>query len=161
MTTILPLSFVVLASIDRLMLSSRSVKVRRWSHPRIAYRLIAGVTLFWMLFSIHILIGVTILPEPTGPFCYIQPGPYTLFTTLYSIIINYSLPPILMIIFGLLTIANVRQAKRQARPIAVGGYTQRKDRHLLRMLLLQVSSNVIFTIPPGAYQVNITRSMRE
>ena len=129
--------------------------MRGWSHPRIAYRLIAGVTVFWMLFSIHTLIGVTILPGPTGPFCYIGPGPYTIFATLYSIIISYSLPPILMIIFGLLTIANVQQAQRQIRPIAAGGYTQRKDRHLLHMLLFQVLINVLLTIPPGAYQVKI------
>ena len=129
--------------------------MRSWSHPRIAFRLIAGMTIFWMLFSIHALIGVTILPGPTGPFCYIQPGPYTLFGTLYSIIINYSLPPILMIIFGLLTIANVRQAQRQIRPIAAGGYTQRKDRHLLHMLLFQVLINIVFTIPASAYQVKI------
>ena len=61
-----------------------------------------------------------------------------------------------MIIFGLLTIANVRQAQRQIRAIAVGGYTHRKDRHLLHMLLLQVMVNVIFSIPPATYQVKIS-----
>ena len=104
-----------------------------------------------MLFSIHVFVGVTITPGPPGPFCYIEPGPYTLFAALYSIIINYSLPPILMTVFGLLTIANVRQAQRHARSIVAGGYTQRKDRHLLHMLLFQVLISVIFTIPPGAY----------
>ena len=143
------------------MLSSRSARVRTWSHPRIAYRLIVGVIVLGMLASIHILVGVTILLEPTGPFCFLEHGAYAIFAAFYSIIINYLLPPTLMTIFDLLTIANVRQAQRQVRPIAAGGYTQGKDRHLLRMLLFQVLISIIFTIPPGAYQVRMIRSMGE
>lgn len=98
------------------MLSSRNVTVRTWSRPRIAYRLIAGVTLFWILFSVHTLIGTTILPSALGAICYVQPGTYTLFVAIYLITFNYSLPTILMVIFGLLTIANIRKTQRQIHP---------------------------------------------
>ena len=154
-TTILPPTFVVLASVDRFMLSSRSVTVRAWSHPCIAYRLIAGVTIFWILFSVHTLVGTTILPSALGAICYVQPGPYTLFVAIYLIIFNYFLPPILMVIFGLLTVANIRKTRRQVHPQARVGNAQRKDRYLLHMLFFQMLVNIIFTIPAGVYQVRL------
>lgn len=156
---ILPPSFVVLACLDRWMLSSTSTKVRGWSRPRYAYRLIAGVSIFWIVFSIHSFIGSVIYYAPGYSYCYIQQGPYTFFIALYSIIMNYLLPPILMIVFGILTIVNVRNTQRQTRPTIESGYMHRKDRYLLRMLLFQVLMNITFTIPPGIYQVNLNYFM--
>jgi hypothetical protein len=135
------------------MLSSPNVNVRSWSKPRIAYRSIAVVSIFWILFSIHGLFGSIIYYDPGYSYCYIQQGSYTLFVTLYSIIINYLLPPILMSIIGLLTIVNVRRTQRRVHPTRRIGCMQRKDRYLFRMLLFQVLINVIFTIPPGLFQV--------
>jgi len=135
------------------MLSSLNVRPRAWSHPRFAYRVIVGVSTFWMLFSIHAMFGSTIYSGPGYAYCFIEPGSYALFVTLYAVIINYLLPPTLMVILGLLTIINVRQIQRQVHSMASQRYMQRKDRHLLRMLLFQVLANVIFTIPPGAFQV--------
>lgn len=154
-TAILPPSFVVLACLDRLMLSSLSAKVRSWSRSRYAYRSIAGVSIFWILFSIHGLIGGVIYDRSGYSYCFIQQCTYTVFIALYSIIINYLLPPILMIILGLLTILNVRRTQRRIRPTTNSGYRQRKDRYLLRMLLFQVLINVIFTVPRGAFQVGM------
>lgn len=152
-TMILPPCLVVLACIDRLMLSSSNINVRACSRPRVAYRSIAGVSIFWLIFSSHAFVGTTIFSGPGYSYCYIQEGIYTLLTTLYSIIVNYSLPPILMTILGLLTMINIRQSQRRVRVITHRGYNQSKDRHLLRMLLFQVLINVIFTIPLAAYQV--------
>jgi hypothetical protein len=115
--------------------------------------MIAGVSTFWMLFSIHAMFGSTIYSGPGYSYCYIEPGFYTLFVTLYAVINNYLLPPTLMVILGLLTIMNVRKIQRQVRPMTSQRHMQRKDRHLLRMLLFQVLANVIFTIPPGVFQV--------
>jgi hypothetical protein len=150
---ILPPSFIVLACLDRLMLSSRSVRVRSWSQPRFAYRSIAAVSIFWILFSIHALIGSTINSLPGYSYCYLKQGSYTVFVALYSVIINYLLPPILMTVIGLLTIMNVRRTQRRIHPRIGHGYMQRKDRHLLRMLLFQVLVDVVFNIPAGVYQV--------
>ncbi|CAF1317992.1 unnamed protein product [Adineta steineri] len=144
---------MVLACIDRFLLSSRDARARSWSQPRFAYRSIACVSLFWILFSIHSLFGSTISSRLGYTQCYIQPGSYTLFVALYSIIINYLLPPTLMAIFGLLTIANIRKTQTRIHPMTRAGYLHRKDRHLLRMLLFQVLVNIICAIPGGAYQV--------
>ena len=152
-TTILAPSFVVLACIDRWMLSSINVNLRLWSQPRIAYRSIIGVSTFWILFSIHAFFGSMIYSGPGYSYCYIARGSYQLFVALLTTIFTYLLPPTLMIIFGSLTIINVRQTKRRIRPTTEGGIMQRKDRYLLRMLLLQVLVSVIFTIPLIVYQV--------
>ena len=153
--TILPPCFVVLACIDRLMLSSPKMNYRWWSQPRFAYRLVAVVSTFWMLFSIHAFFGSIIYSTAGYSFCYTQEGSYRLFVTFYAVVLNYLLPPILMTILGLLTIINVRQVQRRIRPEMNGGYVQRKDRYLLRMLLFQVLVNVMFNIPLAVYQVEI------
>jgi hypothetical protein len=130
--------------------------VRSWSHPRFAYRSIAAVSIFWILFSIHALIGSTIYSLPGYSYCYLKEGSYTFFVALYSIIINCLLSPTLMTVMGLLTIINVRRTQRRIHPRIGHGYMQRKDRHLLRMLLFQVLVDIIFTIPLGADQVRAT-----
>lgn len=152
-TAQLPPTFVVLACIDRLMLSSLNVNIRLWSQPRFAYRWIAVVSIFWTIFSVHALFGSNIYHRMSGSFCTVQPGSYTLFLAIYSIICLYLLPPILMGILGVLTILNVRRVQRRIFPRTNRGRMQRKDRHLLRMLLFQVLVNIIFTVPRGVFQV--------
>lgn len=151
--TILPSSFVILACIDRLMLSSPNMNLRSWCRPHFAYRSVAIVSIFWMLFSIHAFFGSTIYFGLGYSYCYIQEGSYTLFIALYSIIINYLLPPFLMTILGLLMIRNVRQVQRRVHPGINREETHRKNRHLLRMLFFQVLVSVVFTIPIAALQV--------
>ena len=115
--SILSPSLLVLACIDRLMLSSPNLHQRRLSRTYFAYRLIIIVSIFWILFSIHELFGAIILSGPNSAYCYIRPGLYTIFSTFYMIIINHLLPPILMIILGLMTIINVRRAPRRVHQI--------------------------------------------
>lgn len=82
------------------------------------------------------------------------------FFIVYSIMINYLLPPFLMATLGLLTIFNVRKAQRRAQPGINREYSHRKDRYLLRMLLFQVIVHVIFTIPIAVHQVeNVSLSI--
>lgn len=136
------------------MSSSLNVNHRLWSTPRFAYRFISLVSIFWIVFSIHALFGSKIFSTGNSSFCSIEEGTYSLFVVLYSIIINYLLSPILMIIFGLLTIINVRQTQQRVRGRVLNGALQRKDHYLLHMLLFQVLTSVIFTIPMAAYQVS-------
>ena len=135
-----------------------SARARAWSQPHVAYRLLAGVSVFWTIVCIHALIGSTVYSGPGYSYCYIQQGSYTFFSAFYSIIVHYLLPPLLMTIFGLLTITNVRRAQRQVRPVHERGPMHRKDRYLLRMLLYQILVNIVFVIPPGTFQVGLTPS---
>lgn len=152
-TSVLTPTLIVLACIDRLMLSSPKMNFRFWSQPRFAYRLAAAASIFWIAYSSHAFYGSVIVSRAGYSFCYTEEGSYRVFVTFHSVIMIYLLPPILMTILGALTIANVREAQRRVRPGINGEYGQRKDRHLLRMLLFQVLVNVIFTIPIAVYQV--------
>ena len=154
--SILTPTLIVLACVDRLMLSSPKMNFRFWSQPRFAYRLVAVASIFWTIYSSHAFYGSVIFSRSGYSFCYTQEGSYRVFVTFHSVIMNYLLPPILMTILGVLTIINVREAQRRVRPGVNGEYGQRKDRPLLRMLLFQVLINVIFTIPIAVYQVKAT-----
>lgn len=155
LTAILPPSFMVLACIDRFASSSMNARVRSWSRPYVAYRMIAVVTLFWVIFSIHPLIGAIIYQSPGQSYCYIQDGVYAIFVAFYSVICNYLLPPILMAVFGLLTIINIRRTRRRVQTAPGLAPMAQKDRYLFQMLIFQVLVNIIFTIPAGVYQVHL------
>lgn len=49
--------FLCLISIDRWIVSTKNVRIRRLSSPHVVRWLIFGSILFWILFSIHALIG--------------------------------------------------------------------------------------------------------
>ena len=53
-------TILILASIDRLLISSENVDTRSYSSKRLAFLLISISTVFWMIFNVHILIMVDI-----------------------------------------------------------------------------------------------------
>ena len=89
---ILSPSYLISASIDRILLTSRNARTRQRSTPRLAYICIASITLFWMLLHSHLLIqGNIVEPIPGFVLCYFQLGLqvtlinyYSLFTQRYS-----------------------------------------------------------------------------
>ena len=58
-STLLP-TILILASIDRLLISSQNVDTRLYSSKRLAYFSISISTFFWIVFNFHILIKVNI-----------------------------------------------------------------------------------------------------
>ncbi|UJR11887.1 hypothetical protein I4U23_016066 [Adineta vaga] len=59
-STLLP-TFLILASIDRLLISSQNVDTRLYSSKRFAYFLCCINTFFWLTFFLHILIRVNFI----------------------------------------------------------------------------------------------------
>lgn len=151
--TLLPPSFIVLACVDRFMMSSMSTKVRQWSRPSTAYRLLILVSLLWIIYAIHALVGSNIQTANGYSYCFIDSGVYSYFNAVSAIIFHYIVPPTLMMTLGLLTIVNVRRAQMRVHLTRGPLQMQQKDRHLLRMLLFQVLVSVVFTIPPSVFQV--------
>ncbi|CAF1399626.1 unnamed protein product [Adineta ricciae] len=132
-------SYLILASIDRLLITSHCVRTRHRSTPRLAYLCILSVTLFWCLIHIHTLIFTDIIePMPNVIICYFQPGIHLMITSYYSISIKGILIPLLMIIFGLWTHRNIRATR--VHP------THPKDRQLIRLLLTDVSVYIVFSL---------------
>ncbi|CAF1399721.1 unnamed protein product [Adineta ricciae] len=132
-------SYLILASIDRLLITSPRVRIRHRSTPRLAYLCILSVTLFWCLIHIHTLIFTDIIePMPNLIICYLQPGIHLMITSYYSISIKGILIPLLMIIFGLWTHRNIRTTR--VHP------THPKDSQLIRLLLTDISVYIVFSL---------------
>ncbi|CAF3606082.1 unnamed protein product [Adineta steineri] len=151
-------SCLILASIDRVLVTSPNAGTRRRSTRRLMFISIIGMCLFWAVFHIHTLIFIQIIQYGTNYFvCIYQPGVYSEFVTYYSLVITGCLPPALMTIFGCWTVKNIRQIRRVRHnastrvtgTVVVGGaHTLRsKDQQLIRMLFIDILSYIICKYP--------------
>ncbi|UJR27578.1 hypothetical protein I4U23_008859 [Adineta vaga] len=146
---------VLLSSIDRCMSSSVSVRLRSFSQMKVAYRASVCAILLAFTSCIHIVIGYDLRPR-----CGALAGTFTMYDSMFVVFWLGIIPHALMLIFGFVTLMNVRRTKQR---IAVGGSTtitkvngsnqqqqrrdQKTDAQLLVMMLFQVgfSSVLILT----------------
>jgi hypothetical protein len=147
----------MLASIDRILITSRNALTRQRSTRRLAYICIIIVTLFWLLFHIHAFFLPNFIQFGPGYLkCYVEPGIYLTMMGYYSVIIKGILVPLLMIISGLWAVKNVRSVGRAApafiivatatTPIRRVHAGHSKDRQLLQILLVDIVFYIIFNI---------------
>ncbi|CAF1089976.1 unnamed protein product [Adineta steineri] len=137
-------SILILASIDRLLISSQNVDTRLYSSKRLAYFSISISTAFWIAFHLHLLIKANIVEiYPSIFVCY-----YDLSTTyvnyiFYSVMVMNVSFSILMIILSILSFKNVRQIRILPRQQRGQIRTmKKKDFQLLRCLFVQ---GIVFT----------------
>ena len=148
-------TILILASIDRLLISSQNVDTRLYSSRRLAYLLIGISTVFWMLFHIHILIKVDL--QQVAPYYFVC---YFDFSALYLNFINYGSASfnclffLLTIIFSALSFKNVRhirsiprQQRREVRSMT------KKDFQLLRCLFAQNIAYIVLSSFLNIYSV--------
>ena len=143
--------FIVLACIDR-WLSSCQARNRFNTVVFARYTiLITCIVCFLSYFHIFFLFDVLTNPGSTSLTCYAIPGAYQTFSDLQYLFFYALGPPILMLIFGLLTLKNVRRNRRLVLPTinatASKSSTNRRDNQLLVMLVLQVVIIIVFTLP--------------
>ena len=143
-----PASILILACIDRLLISSQNVETRMYSSKRLAYFSVTLTTLFWVVFNVHTLVMVHI--QEIGPsifICYYDLSyEYQNFVYYYLAIVNISFC-LIMIILCSLSFKNVRhihlvsrQQRNQERTMT------KKDFQLLRCLFAHGVTYVIFRI---------------
>ena len=148
-------SYLILASIDRVLFTSSNALTRRRSSCRNAYMSIICGAVFWMFTFIHLRIFSTILNyEGIIFYCYFQPGLYTTFIT-YTSLVKETVTPLSMIIFGLWSAKNIRRMRRVAvvsNPLknrkqtrASSHIVHAKDRQLISMLLTDISIYIAFS----------------
>ena len=153
---ILSPSYLILASIDRIFLTSRNARTRQRSTPRLAYISILIITILWSLFHIHALVLTTITEPIQGVFiCYFRSGTHIVLMGYYSVIFKGIFIPLLMMISGLWAVNNVRKLA-YVTPLANSADTvtivirsvrtaHSKDRQLLRILLADITVYIIFS----------------
>ncbi|CAF0746150.1 unnamed protein product [Adineta steineri] len=138
----LPSFYLILASIDRTLITSSNVRIRQWSNTHFIYKCLLFLTLFWTLFHIHALLYTNIIQiEPNHFVCYFNPGLYSILVSYYSLIVNGMIPPILLTIFGLLTMRNIHHSRSRISPSLVknnSNIIHRKNQQLIRMLSTEI-----------------------
>lgn len=127
-------TYLLLACIDRYLISLNTTK-----HPFLFTKQILIVfTSFWSLSLCHLLFYSEILQSTQ--FCFFSSSIYVYFISFHNLILSGFVLPILMVIFGLLTLKNIRSIRRQARV-----RRRRRCHYLSLMLISNVFVSVIFT----------------
>ncbi|CAF1234373.1 unnamed protein product [Rotaria sp. Silwood1] len=140
--------YLILASVDRIFVTSSNALTRQRSTRRFAYLCILIGTLFWALFHSHALIASNIRQlAPNAFLCYFQQGIHLVFVSYYAVIKETS-TLLLMIICGLWSVKNIRniQHVRGVTNLSTSRTTTEgsshsassKDRQLIFMLLLDI-----------------------
>ncbi|CAF1451856.1 unnamed protein product [Adineta ricciae] len=145
---------ITMACIDRYLHSSPEISSRRWSSLRTAKISVALVSIIIPISYSHMFIFYNLiqLRRSTGIVvysCATQDPIYSTFINVWHLLMYSLCPSFLMLIFGCLTLKNIRFRDR-AIPQNVRRATRRKRTDLLRMLLAQV---IVIIICTGAFSV--------
>ncbi|CAF1170592.1 unnamed protein product [Adineta ricciae] len=143
-----PPTILILACIDRLLISSRNVETRMYSSKRLAYFSVTLGTIFWVVFNVHILIMVHIQEiRPSVFICYYDLSyGYQNFVYYYLPIVNISFC-LIMIILCSVSFKNVRHIRLVSRQRRNQERTMtKKDFQLLHCLFAHGVTYVIFRI---------------
>ncbi|CAF1227864.1 unnamed protein product [Adineta steineri] len=136
--------FVILASIDRYCASSSNVYLRKFSNVKVTRWAVLFVMMIIMLFYINTAVLIDLRTTDSYG-CRVRGD--TIYKQAYSIIqvILYAIiAPILMAIFGMMTIYNTKKVR--VAPIIVSRH-RRTENQLAFMLMIQVIVNIILTMP--------------
>lgn len=159
--------YILLATIDRYLISSDSTRRRQLSSVRNACRIIAIVTIVFMLLYCHILVLYNIQTLTTASntvqnYCYPQRGSYRLFSDI-QILVQFSLlPPLLMSVFIILIIKNIHASHRRIANTVVAHHharIKRRDVQLSKMLALQVAVIIFCSLPLAVSQLLTTMTL--
>ncbi|CAF2944540.1 unnamed protein product [Rotaria sp. Silwood2] len=151
--------FLVFASFDRFYSTSQSaLKRQRFCCNRMAFKLICLTVIGCLLTHIHIIIYykylyyLNVYNKPTLT-CASDNGIYTMFFSFFMLIFYSLLPPILMLLIGLLTLNNIRKSHQQINPNRTQTLTRRDAHQLIKTLSIQIALLIITTIPHSSYWI--------
>jgi hypothetical protein len=130
---------VVFACADRYFITRRNVRIRSLSSIPTARKLIFIMCAVWIVVGGHLPIFMDIRSGVCWMFDF-----YKFFYPIYQCILVGILPPVLMSVFGFLTIHSLRQRQD------VQAHIRQKDRDLMRMLVAEIMINIFTSIPFSA-----------
>jgi hypothetical protein len=158
--------FIVLACIDRWLSSAQARQ--RFNTVLFARQMILFICIVCFISYVHVLFlfGIQKSPTSSSVTCYALTGIYRVFSDLQYLIFYALGPPILMLLFGLLTLKNLRRTRRLVLPTintqnqSQINSTKKRDNQLLVMLLLQIVIIIIFTLPFAIQKLYDTFSLQ-
>ncbi len=124
----------------------------RFLSRNFALKMIILTCFIWMIICIHNIIFYDIEMSLNGTvrLCSYPLGPYSTFLSFYSILINGLSMPLLMTIFGLLTLRNLKDHRNRIEHNNGMIFQRRRKKEewsILRMLLIQLIVNVLLSFP--------------
>lgn len=149
--------YLLLASVDRVLVTSPNARTRQRSTHRLAYKSIIIGTLCWIIGLSHVIVFSTIIPSGTGDLiCYVQLGGYSMAIS-YGSLIKEILIPSLMAFFGLWSIRNIRNVRRitiaSTSTSGISHYpttnlvsSRSRDRQLILMLFVDITIYIFFSL---------------
>jgi hypothetical protein len=153
---------IVLACIDRYFNSSPNAHIRQFSCLKTAKLGIIIISITMLILYSHMIIYYDIYDtfDQFGnivPKCYDKKGIYHTFRSFWYMTLYSICPSLLMFIFGILTLYNLRQQRRVShRVVKINLNIRRSDTQLLRMLIGQVVVIMISTFPFTIYQLYVS-----
>ncbi|CAF0761371.1 unnamed protein product [Adineta steineri] len=135
--------FIILATIDRFFASSSNVTLRRFSNIVVAKYFILIVVSCSLLLYINTLVSYELYDDGYG--CALRSK--TIFNQvllLVQVLLFAAVPPVLMLIFGFLTIYNITRSRVLQQ---VTRSYRRTEGQLIRMLFFQVVIYILLNIP--------------
>jgi hypothetical protein len=152
---------LVLATIDRYLVSSSNANLRRMSNMKQVFRGIiivcCGSVIFWAE-SIYCF-DANLKGTPIK--CYAKSEGCRVFNDLSQAFVTTIIPSGFMLVFGLCTVNNIRQARR-VRPTMMNSTvnnvtrTRRNDNSLTQILFIQVIILTVFNLPQAIQKFYLT-----
>jgi len=137
--------FIVGACADRYASSSSTVRMRSFSQVKIARRTVVVISI--LVIGVYFQMNFCFDGNIQSANCYPSSPLCNTFNN-FNLLVTYSLfPPLLMLLFGWLTIRNVRGGEHLRRA------TNAKDRQLTMMLLIQVLCISILSMPISVQKI--------
>lgn len=140
--------YMLLATADRYFATSNSARIRSWSDIKIAVRVSAIVLIGSHLATSHALFYYTV--EDNN--CQVPPDTvYTVFFSVYLIVIISLVPHLLMLILSLLTFRNLRLMRKQIVPLSSStrrNKPRRMKRFEIQLMTVSLSFHQSSTIVP-------------
>lgn len=142
--SIIPTYLLILASFDRMCISSLTVRTRSIPTRRFSIFTTVAIVLFWSLFHLHAFFTSELQNiTNTKVSCVTQPGVMTTLITYYSLICGGIIPITLILIFGLRTLINVRKSNRTG--------VHRREIRLISLLIAQITIYLCLRVPTSIY----------
>jgi hypothetical protein len=130
---------VVFACADRYFITRTSARIRAWSSLKMARRLLIIMCSVWIVAGLHLPVFMDI----RGGICWMFDF-YKFFYPIYQFILVGIIPPVLMSVFGFLTVRSLHQRH------AANTHVRQKDHDLMRMLIAEIMINIFTSIPFSA-----------
>jgi len=141
----IPKTLIILACIDRFLITSNRASFRAFSTPKRAKYMIFFTCLFWAIFLIHVPIMNTVIDGQCS-----TSHVYATIYSVYSLIFLGLIPPIVSAIFSYLSYRNMRKMRIRIQPVVQNANNanisiQRRDQDFLVIVIAEVVTYVVTT----------------